>query len=100
MKPGIQETRDTGNKGYRKREFRTGGNGNRRDAEQGIQNAGQLGCRKGGMQNKQERCCTVEIGKVGCRTGGMHEIRDAGKEGCRTGGMQDLRDAGTEGCKG
>ena len=68
MKPGIQETRDTGNKGYRKREFRTGGNGNRRDAEQGIQNAGQLGCRTGDTK---------------CRTAGMQDLRGAGKVGRR-----------------
>ena len=87
MKPGIQETRDTGNKGYRKREFRTGGNGNRRDAEQGIQNAGQLGCRTVRMQD------SWDVGLEGCRKGGTQDKYDVGEERFRISGLKGV------GCK-
>ena len=35
-------------------------------------------------------------GQKGCRTGGMQDRKSAGKVGCRTGEMQDGRDAGQE----
>ena len=67
--------------------------------------AGQVGCRTGGMQDRryaeQERCWTArEIqdrwyeGQVGCRTRGMQDRWDAEQVGCRTGVMQERWDAG------
>ena len=43
--------------------------------------AGQLGCRRGGMQDKNDA-----------------DRRDREQEGCRTEGMQDRRDTGQERC--
>ena len=71
----MQDWTDTGNLGYRKGGFRTGGMWKRKDAKQ-------EGYRTGSW----------DAGQVGCRTGEMQEWRDAGLEGCRTGGIQDWRD--------
>ena len=73
----MQDWTDTGNLGYRKGGFRTGGMWKRKDAKQ-----------EG--YSLQNRC-------MGCRTGRMQDWRDAGMAGCRTRGMQDLRDSGLEG---
>ena len=89
--------RITGNEGYRKREFRTRRNGNRRDAgQEGYRmqdswDAEQLGCRTAGMQDWRG------AGKVGHRTSMMNRrvgIQDKWDEGR---GMQVKRDAGKGG---
>ena len=76
MKQGIQETR-----------VQDRGNGNRRDAEQGIQNAGQLGCRTVRMQD------SWDVGLEGCRKGGTQDKYDVGEEGFRISGLKGV------GCK-
>ena len=42
-------------------------------------------------------CRAREAGKVGCRTRGMQDKRETGKEGCRKGGMKGRRDEKREG---
>ena len=59
--------------------------------------AGQVGCRTGGMQEggMKDRW---EAGQMGCRTGGMQDRRSVGQVGCRTNrGMQARKDEGQEG---
>ena len=82
----IQETRDTGNKGYMK---------------QGIHErriTGNEGYRKRGIQEtrnqdkeewKQKKCRTGGIQITQCKTAEMQNSWDAGQLGCRTGGMKD-----------
>ena len=51
----------------------------------------------GGMRNSRDAGHEGwNAGKVGCRTGGMQERRNAGKEGCKIGRMKIRRDAGKE----
>ena len=77
----MQDWRDAGLEGYRKRGIQ----------ERRVQDIRDV---------EQERCWTLDrrdTEQVGCRTGGMQDRWDAGQEGCWIGGMQDWRDSGKEG---
>ena len=79
----MQDWRDAGLEGYRKRGIQ----------ERRVQDIRDV---------EQERCWTLDrrdTEQVGCRTGGMQDRWDAGLEGCWIGGMQDWRDSGKEGCR-
>ena len=60
---------------------------------QDRRNAGQEGCRIGGMKDRSD------AGREGYRKGRMQDRRDAGQKLCRTGVMQDRSYARQEECR-
>ena len=72
---GIRERRDTAKGGKREKKIH-----DRRDAEQER-------CWTGGIQERWK----WNAGQVGCRSGGMKKSRNAGKEGCRKGEIKEMR---------
>ena len=57
-----------------------------------MRDAGQEGCRKGGMQDRR-------LKRDKGQEQYMQDRRDAGQEGCRTGGVYNRRGEGQEGCR-
>ena len=84
MKRGIQERKVLGLD-----EFRSGGIQKKRVQER---------CRTGEKLDWSDKG-RWDAGQVGCRKGRMQERRNAGKEECRKGERHEKRDAGEEGLR-